>query len=259
MDGILLDPSFRILVEAFAPAIATPLRIDGMFQRDGKAQFFANDIAVPQFNGAITQLEIPAYSEHLTSLSCNIPAAAGPDQGVFVNVSLIHGLTVNLRKVASLCSGWVYQSNPVGFPMSNRIDNPKVLAPLVSVPGAALPGADVIYQPIAGLNAELVGFFGTFTADVNVANRQIGLETLDTGGNVIVRNLNTNVIPALAVQNLIYAGNDPIDLTIGADSYVGGMNVPVRDPMLIQTNTVNLQVGDTWTNVIFLVRPNIIL
>lgn len=259
MEGLLLDPSFQILVEAVSPIINTNLRIDGMFNRDGKAHFFANDVVVTPFAGVIQQILIPAYSDNLISLCCQIPAAIGPDQAIYVCVSLVHGNVGAQRKVSALCSGWVYNTHPIGFPIANRNENDDDYAPIMTTPAIPLPGADAIFVPVNGLNVELVGFSGTFTAAIGGAPRNVGLEMLDTAGNVIMRVINSTPVLAGTTVNLFYAGDTPLDFAIALDLYIGGIKGHIRDPMQLQTNTTLIQVGDQWGNVNFFTRPHVIL
>lgn len=259
MEGILLDPTLQILVQAIAPVAATPLRVDGLVMRNGKPEYFASDIIVETYIGATTQLLVPCYSDYLISLSAHVPADIGPDQSVYVDIAIVHGNVNMQRKVASIGSGWVYNSNPIGFPSSNRINDRTCLAPVMSIAPVVAPGAEVIYVPLVGLNCDLVGFSGTLTCAAGGAARNAGLEVLDSAGNTIMRCMNSTLLAPGSISTLYYSGNVPVDLTIGTDLYVGGINVPARDPMTFQTITNNLAVGDSWANSTFFLRPNIIL
>jgi hypothetical protein len=186
-----------------------------------------------------------------------VVTSAAPLVGqTFVVVEIIKGDTANALALQLLAAGYVSAKQPLMFPQvigASSLDGGGALRSITGTTPAA--GAEISETVPTGARWELLAFKALLTASATVANRLARL-TIDDGVNVFWDTpSNTAQTASQAIgyrwaQGLAQQFADSI--TNQFQAFPGGLRL--LGGSRIRTTTTNIQAGDQWSAVQYLVR-----
>lgn len=193
-----------------------------------------------------------------TLLNLTVFASVGaPMMGqTFVKVEMIRGIGVAAIVLGTILQGYITASQAIGFPGSPIQDSFSVEPPPRVIVGTTPAAGNELAETVpTNARWRLVSLLAQFTTDATALPRnprvefRTGATTLALFPNPITVNASVSVFPQW-VQGLAY--DQPHSSNVG----VGGL--PASAILLagqtIRTNTENMQLGDAWTGLRYVVQ-----
>lgn len=174
----------------------------------------------------------------------------------FVVVEIVRGLASSALPLQLIAAGYVSAKQPLAFPspqIASSLDGGGALRSIAGSTPAA--GAEISETVPTGARWELLAFKAALTNSATVANRSPVL-TLDDGATIfVVMNNNLNQAASSTFTYSYYPGSQVVQSP-------SGFNIQQHLPIgirlgggyRIRTSTVNIQVGDQWSAIQYLVR-----
>jgi hypothetical protein len=192
----------------------------------------------------------------LLGFDVRVTSGSPPGQGVWILVELVSGQGATAIPLQALAWDFVSTNNPLMWPGGPNVEPLDGAGALRLVSGTT-PGAGVNVVETVPTNArwELLAFYVALTTSAAVANRIVQLG-IDDGANAYVwATSGQNHAASAAVIYSWWPGANV--LTLAAQSEIIqplpiGLRLPAGHRMI--TNTVNIQAGDQFSQVRYLVR-----
>jgi hypothetical protein len=174
----------------------------------------------------------------------------------FARLSLVHGLTAAAVELFTIAADYITAKLPLSYPGSGVTKSTDGAGAVRSITGATpAAGAEISETVPTGARWELLSFDTQFVTSATVANRQSGL-LLDDGANqyalIALQAFSTATQINRLVWGLGIGNSQPINATFQSTS------LPVNQRLVgghrIRTTTANIQVGDQYSAVQYLVR-----
>jgi hypothetical protein len=183
--------------------------------------------------------------------------AAAPLVGqTFVVVEIIKGDTANALAVQLLAAGYVSAKQPLMFPQAigaSSLDGGGALRSITGTTPAA--GAEISETVPTGARWELISIMAQLVTSATVANR-ISTLLLDDGANVFARSQSRNNATASSTTRPAWMAGVNGQAELDASTIAIGLPIGLRlsSGFRIRTLTINIQVGDQYSAVQYLVR-----
>ena len=160
-------------------------------------------------------------------------------------------LTVNDVTQYALCSGWVYKSKSISYPITQAPEMVPGRGRFTTITPSAPPaaGADINFTPETGFTYHLIGFRATLTTSATVATRRVRFYCTLAGNEEMEM---FSLVDQVASLDRYYWGsqqaasvaaiNQDIIVQIPIDTWLNsGDN--------FRSKTLNLQAGDSWDQI----------
>jgi hypothetical protein len=239
----------RLVMRLWAPIAAIAWRISIRWQGpDGRI--------IPQFlNGSqsttgATPATIVLSSAEGYLLSATIETSTTTVSSSYVSLELIRGAgTSDLTRGQVLICGNLGITGCLSFPQTPNTTPYSLRGALRTItvtPSGA--GFDILQLVPAGVTWVIKSISMRFTADANVANRNLSLNIADSGGTTILQVPLNAPLTAGSVTSVTYAGDvQPLVIVGFAASAPMPLDFRVGPAFFILTATQNIQVGDAYT------------
>lgn len=248
------DETLRLTV--YNAASGVRLRMSGRrFDRSGELSSFSDQLT-PTTNRVATTFDKPLTEGWLLSVAVRVDAGAPIDGQCYAVVEIGLGTGNQFVPLDVLVSDTITAAHRVawpGTPLRGPLEGAGALRAIAGTTPAA--GAEISETVPTGARWELLSLTATLTSSATVANRHAVL-VLDDGATPYFRvGISTNQAASLAI-NYNYAqgvGSAALD---GGVQFITPIPAGVRlaSGHRVRTLTTNLQVGDQWSAVEYLVR-----
>ena len=243
-------------VTSFANTAGIVLGVTGRIFRPDNVPVPIAESHTPNSNRTVNQTRHPLSEGWLLGLDVLATAGAPLFGQVWVCLELVRGGTANAQVVQALAMGFPTTRTPLVWPGGANVlplDGPANLRAITgTAPGA---GNEVSETVPAGARWQLLNFHALFNTSAVVANRAPALR-IDDGANIyfgsptiVAQVASTGLrycwFPGAVPTTILLTPFAPLPLTI-----VNFLPAGHR----IRTQTANLDPGDTWTGVQYLVR-----
>lgn len=211
---------------------------------------------IPATDRSVSTTIIPIPDGWLLSVQAIVSAGTPLTGQTFVKLSLIHGTASTGVELWTLAADYVTAKQAVSYPGAGIIDPTDSAGALRSitatVPGA---GAEVSETVPTGARWNLIAFRATFTSNATVANRSPAL-SFDDGANLLFSAPNPFLIAASTTTNMSWG--EGIYHPQNLNTVEGLAGVPANNRLAagsrIRTRTLNIQAGDQYSVIQYLVR-----
>jgi hypothetical protein len=248
---------------AFNSAAGVTVTLTGRFvpvpQRDDEPPLrpgaFRVDL-VPTTNRVATVRLLPLSEGWLLDYAITISAGTPAHGQCFVKLQIVRGTAGATQLLSTIAQGYVttsYDVGGIGIGLSGFTDGAGALRSITGSTPAA--GAEISETVPTGVRWELLSFSAQLVTSATVTGR-IWQALLDDGATIYGEFSGTDAIPAGTTSRMTLAQG------LTQPRAPGGFNSVIPAPNnlrlaaghRIRTSTINIQVGDQWSLVQYLVR-----
>lgn len=187
------------------------------------------------------------------------PTSGTPLDGqCFVVVEIVRGTGTAALALQTLAAGYVTAKQPLPFPAASLLRALDGQGAIRSITGATPgAGAEISETVPTGARWELLAFTATLTTSVTVINRVAALR-LDDGANVFTQTQAATNAQASSLTPYVWMpGTNQFTGNNGVVHLPLAAGVSLGPGFRLRTLTQNLQAGDQWSLVQYLVRERI--
>jgi hypothetical protein len=254
--ALYLTGEDNLRVTVFNAAAGVTVAIRGRFENLAGIVVPFSDSVVPTTTRTASTVTIRLGEGWLLGAAVFVSAGSPLTAQTFAIVSVIRGEGSAALDLMTLAAGPITAQQRVGYPgssIANSLDSGGAIRSIAgSAPGAGIELSETVPT---GARWELLAFTATLTTNVTVANRFVKL-TCDDGATVYFRVPHGSGQAASTVYSYCFFEGAGITTYADPGAAVGGL--PVNNRLLaahrIRTVTTNLQAGDQWSAVQYLVK-----
>ncbi len=232
-----------------------------------RALVLAADGTVSKYQQTYTLLAANTTSVNRVPLENGLllnATVSADDQGLltgmlFARIGLLFNLPNKTENVQPLTAGYIAEGQFLSFPLSppQSVEEETSRQHLVSTANPAA-GAEITTQILPADYISLTGFTHTFTASATVAARRITYAYEVLGVIIAHVRTQTDITAGQAWTIIGWRGSGmPADDSIGRLMYVPIPDAMQGTAMSVSTATVNLQAGDQFTSLFWLVSRSV--
>lgn len=254
-SAFFFDGQDRLRIRSFGSVTSCVLAVEGRFLgADGRLQGFAR-VHTPTTDRTLATTSEDFGEGFLLNVQVRATTSAPRVGQVFVILDVVRGLGATIQPIASLWSGYVTDTTPLGWPgvlPARSVDGPGVLRLIAGTDPAA--GVEIIETVPTNARWRVLGVRFALTTDATVANREVSL-TLDDGATAFNR-IASRVTQAASLT-IIYSASLQAALEAVAQDTERLIRLP---PVLMsggfrfRTQTTAIVAGDNYTAPQYLVE-----
>ncbi len=239
----------QVIQTAFAGQIQVNVRI---LRPDNTVLSMPFQVFATSIN-TVVNFTFPLVEGWLLSCAVEVPGNLLPATNYFATVSIVRNPKGVAGQYDLLCSGYLNQNLPIGYPQSipmhPRDGQGALRSTQIATPAA---GVDFTFTLPAITRMRIIAVSGLLTTAVAVANRLPSL-ILDDGANILAAIPSGNTeVASLAAQ---YTWADSCQQVAAFDNKVIAPlpgQTYLQAGFRIRSTTTGIQAADTWTNIFFL-------